>query len=318
MLFDIVLLIVGFGFVIKGADLLIDGASSLAKRFSIPEIVIGLTIVAFGTSAPELVVNIFASLRHSNEMVLGNIIGSNVFNSLLILGIAGLIYPIAVQKKTVWREIPYSLAAVMVLFFMANDNIFGGDEVEQISRTDGVILLVFFAMFLMYVFFISKDGSEELHDVEVFTSTKTALFLLFGLAGLFLGGRMVVNHAVNIARELHVSEKLIALTIVSGGTSLPELVTSAVAAMKKRCDMAVGNVVGSNIFNILLVMGSSSVVYPVKFDRLFNFDIAVVAGSAMVLFLTMFTGKKRKLDRWEAAILLVVYVVYMYLVIARK
>jgi cation:H+ antiporter len=318
MLLDIVLLIVGFGFVIKGADLLIDGASSLAKRFSIPEIVIGLTIVAFGTSAPELVVNIFASLRHSNEMVLGNIIGSNVFNSLLILGIAGMIFPIAVQRKTVWREIPFSLAAVVVLFFMANDNMFGGNEVEQISRTEGMILLVFFVMFLLYVFFISKDGSDELHDVEVYTMTKTVLFVLLGLAGLFIGGQMVVDNAVNIARAMEVSEKLIALTIVSGGTSLPELVTSAVAATKRRCDMAVGNVVGSNIFNILLVMGSSSVVYPVKFNRIFNVDIAFVAGSAVFLFLTMFTGKKRKLDRWEAAVLLVVYVIYMYYVIARK
>ena len=318
MLLDIVLLIVGFGFVIKGADLLIDGASSLAKRFSIPEIVIGLTIVAFGTSAPELVVNIFASLRQSNEMVLGNIIGSNVFNSLLILGIAGMIYPITVQKKTVWREIPFSLAAVVVLFFMANDNMFGGNDVEQISRTEGMILLVFFVMFLLYVFFISKNGSDDLHDVEVYTMTKTVLFVLLGLAGLFIGGQMVVDNAVEIARALDVSEKLIALTIVSGGTSLPELVTSAVAATKKRCDMAVGNVVGSNIFNILLVMGSSSVVYPVKFNRIFNVDIAFVAGSAAFLFLTMFTGKKRKLDRWEAAVLLVVYVAYMYYVIARK
>ncbi len=318
MLLDIVLLIVGFGFVIKGADLLIDGASSLAKRFSIPEIVIGLTIVAFGTSAPELVVNIFASLRHSNEMVLGNIIGSNAFNSLLILGIAGLIYPIAVQKTTVWREIPFSLAAVLVLFFMANDNMFGDDGPEQISRTDGMILLVFFALFLLYVFFISKDKSEEMHDVEVFSMTKTVIFIVLGLVGLFLGGQMVVDHAVNIARFLEVSEKLIALTIVSGGTSLPELVTSAVAATKKRCDMAVGNIVGSNIFNILLVMGSSSVVYPVAFKRIFNIDIAVVAGSAAFLFLTMFTGKKRKLDRWEAVILLIAYVGYMYFVIGRK
>ncbi len=318
MVYDILLLIVGFGFVIKGADLLIDGASSLAKRFEIPEIVIGLTIVAFGTSAPELVVNIFASIRHSNEMVLGNIIGSNIFNSLLILGIAGLIYPIAVQKKTVWREIPFSLAAVLVLFFMANDTLFGDNGPEIISRTDGLVLLVLFGLFLVYVFYISKDKSEENHDVEVFSIKKTTIFIVIGLAGLFLGGGMVVKYAEEIARSLHVSEKLIALTIVSGGTSLPELVTSAVAAMKKRCDMAVGNVVGSNIFNILLVMGSSSLVYPVSFKRVFNFDIAVVAGSALFLFITMFTGKRRKLDRWEAALLLLFYIGYMCYIINRR
>jgi cation:H+ antiporter len=312
------LLIVGMALVIKGADWLIDGASSLAKKFDIPEIVIGLTVVAFGTSAPELAVNIFSSIGHHNEMVLGNIIGSNIFNTLLILSIAALIYPLSVKKNTVWKEIPFSAAVVVVFLVMANDGFFFHGAVNQISRLDGIILLFLFVCFITYTFFISKIKSDELFDVRLFSTTMTVILILLGIGGLFGGGRLVIYEAEKIARALGVSEKLIGLTILSAGTSLPELVTSARAAWKKRCDMAVGNVVGSNIFNLLLVMGVSSLIAPVGYNTVLNIDTLVFASAAVFLFITMFTGRRRRLDRWEAVILLLVYVAYMGYIFIRR
>lgn len=304
--------------VIKGADLLIDGASSLAKKFNIPEIVIGLTVVAFGTSAPEMVVNIFSSLGHHNEMVLGNIIGSNIFNTLLILGIAALIFPLTVKRNTVWKEIPFSLGAVLIFFLMANDSLFKQSAANQISRLDGIILLLLFAGFLVYTFIISRVKSDDMFDVRTYSTPVTVILILMGIGALFGGGRLVISEAGEIARDLGVSEKLIGLTILSAGTSLPELVTSAMAAFKKRCDMAVGNVVGSNIFNLLLVMGISALIDPVDYNTVLNIDTLVFTLAASFLFLAMFTGRQRKLDRWEALILLVGYVTYMAYVLARR
>lgn len=312
------LLIVGMALVIKGADWLIEGASSLAKKFDIPEIVIGLTVVAFGTSAPELAVNIFSSIDHHSEMVLGNIIGSNIFNTLLILSIAALIYPLSVKKNTVWKEIPFSLAAVLIFFVLANDGFFFHSAANQISRLDGIILLFLFVCFISYTFFISKIKSDEVFDVRIFSTTMTVILILLGIAGLFGGGRLVILEAEKIVRALGVSEKLIGLTILSAGTSLPELVTSAMAAWKKRCDMAVGNVVGSNIFNLLLVMGVSSLIEPVGYNTVLNIDTLVFALAAVFLFITMFTGRRRRLDRWEAIILLLVYVAYMGYILVRR
>jgi cation:H+ antiporter len=322
MVLYILLLAAGLLLVIKGADFLVDGASSLARRLAAPEIVIGLTVVAFGTSAPELVVNSFSSFAGKNELVLGNIIGSNIFNTLLILGVAGLIYPLNVQRNSVQKEIPYSMLALVVFYFLANDHIFtpSKPDANLVSRLDGVILLVLFVIFMLYTFILSKVkvNPADNDDVAIYSLSKTSIFILLGIVSLFFGGKLVVDNAVLIAQKLNVSDKLIGLTIVSLGTSLPELATSAVAAYKKRCDLAVGNVVGSNIFNILLIMGVSVLIAPVGYETVFNIDIYVFAGGTLLLFIAMFTGNKRKLDRREALILLTGYIVYMVYIIARK
>lgn len=314
MALEIVFLIAGFVLLVIGADWLVNGASALAKKYNVSDLAIGLTIVAFGTSAPELVVNVFAAAQGSHDIVLGNIIGSNNFNLLVILGIAGIITPLAVQHSTVWKEIPFSLLAVAVLFIFANDIFSDGTGV--ISRFDGIILLAFFGWFLWYV---AKQLKNDPAEAEIVTKQypgwKMALLIVGGLAALIAGGRLVVTSAVDIARVIGMSEKLIGLTIVAAGTSLPELATSVVAAIKKNNDIAVGNIVGSNIFNIFLILGVSSVINPVSFNTVFNVDLALLAGGTLLLFFAMFTGRKHKLDRWEAILLLTIYIGYtIYLV----
>jgi len=311
---EIIILVAGFVLLVFGADWLVNGASALAKKYNVSDLAIGLTIVAFGTSAPELVVNVFAAAQGSHDIVLGNIIGSNNFNLLVILGIAGIITPLAVQHSTVWKEIPFSLLAVAVLFIFANDIFSEGAGV--ISRLDGIILLVLFVAFLWYV---AKQLKNDPSEAEIVTKKypvwKMAVFIVGGLAGLIVGGRLVVTSAIDIARVLGMSEKLIGLTIVAAGTSLPELATSVVAAIKKNNDIAVGNIVGSNIFNIFLILGVSSVINPVSFNPVFNVDIALLTFGTLLLFFAMFTGKKHKLDRWEAILLLSIYIGYtVYLV----
>lgn len=318
MLIPFILLALGFLAVIKGADFLIDGASSLAKRLNVPEIVIGLTIVAFGTSAPELVVNVFSSIAGKNELVLGNIIGSNVFNTLFILGVAGLIYPLEVQRNSVRKEIPFSLFAGVILFILANDRLLFKGAVSRLTRIDGLIFLALFGVFLYYTFGLSKIKSSNSDEIKLYSLFKTWVFIIIGFAGLFLGGKLLVDNAVIIARELQVSEKLIGLTIVAAGTSLPELATSAVAAFKKRCDLAVGNVVGSNIFNIFLILGVSAQISPVHYSTAFNLDLCIYGLGTLLLFAAMFTGKSRELDRWEAFILLFIYIFYTIYIIMRK
>lgn len=318
MIIQLILLVLGFVLLIKGADLLVDGASSLARRLAVSEIAIGLTIVAFGTSAPELIVNVFSSINRQNEIILGNIIGSNIFNTLAILGTAGLIYPLTVLKNTVWREIPFALAAAVILLILANDWFLFRARVNQISRIDGLLFLLLFAVFILYTFGISKIQSSDAYQVEIFSSLKTIILVILGFAGLFLGGKLVVDQAVIIARKLYVSEKLIALTVVAGGTSLPELVTSTVAAFKKKSDIAVGNVLGSNIFNLFFILGISSVIHPVYYNLSFNLDVSVYLAAMILLLFWMFTGKKHKLDRWEAFIFLVLFLAYMFYIVSRK
>lgn len=318
MTFLVFLFLLGLVLVVKGADFLVNGASSLAKGLRIPEIVIGLSIVAFGTSAPELVVNVFASIAGRNEIVLGNVIGSNICNTLFILGLTGLIYPLDVQRNSVKKEIPFSLFVVLIFFLLVNDRFLFNSSVNRLSRFDGLILLFLFGLFLFYTFGLSRIKADSSDEIKLYSLPKTWLFIGLGFTGLFIGGKLVVDNAVVIARELQVGEKLIGLTIVSIGTSLPELATSAVAAYKKRCDLAVGNVVGSNIFNMLFIMGVSSEISPITYIPAFNFDLFVFALGTILLLIAMFTLKKRKLDRREALVLLMVYFVYMFLIISRK
>jgi len=314
MVIPILLLVFGFVILIKGADLLVDGASSLAKRFSISEIAIGLTIVAFGTSAPELIVNIFSTISGHDDIAFGNILGSNIFNILVVLGIAGLISPISVQKNTVRKEIPFMFFGTVVLFGFANNFGFIG---SSLSRIDGVILLVLLLSFFYYVMRIAKSKELEV-DVKILPVPKTLIFVLLGIAGLFIGGDLVVKKAIFIARELNVSEKFISLTIVALGTSLPELVTSIMAITKKRYDLAIGNVVGSNLFNIFFVLGTCSVIAPIKYDPILNVDFMFLIIITFLFFLAMFTGKKHKLDRWEAFLFVLFYAVYIVFLFYRR
>ena len=312
MVLSILLLVAGFAIVIKGADFLVDGASSMAKRYRVSELTIGLTIVAFGTSAPEMVVNIIAAIRGYDNVSMGNIVGSNIFNLLLILGVSGLIYPIVVQSKTVWKEIPFSLFAGVLLIILANDTIVFHSSENFITRFDGIIFLIFFCLFLLYAFSNMNNEQKNSSDrIKVFSMFKTIFYIVMGFAFLITGGKMVVHHAVELAKALEVSERIIGLTVIATGTSLPELATSAVAAVKKRSDLAIGNVIGSNIFNILLILGTTALIRPLRYSITFNAEILIYLLATLFVFTAMFTGKKGKIDRWEAGILLLLYVGYM-------
>lgn len=317
MVLATVLLTTGLVVLIFGANFLVEGASALAKKFNVSDLAIGLTIVAFGTSAPELVVNTIAAFNGFDDIVFGNVIGSNNFNLFIILGITGLITPLAVQSSTAWKEIPISLLAVIVLFLLVNEIIIFPDVPAELLRWEGSILLVFFTGFLFYVYkqLKSDNALEEELTVKKPSNIKMGFLIAGGLGGLILGGQLVVNNAIEIAENLGISEKIIGLTVVAAGTSLPELATSVVAAFKKNADIAVGNIVGSNIFNIFLILGAAAVIDPVSFTTSFNTDLYILAGGTIFLLLAMLTGKKHKLDRWEAAILLISYLAYtIYLV----
>ena len=267
------LFFIGFVFLIKGADLLVDGAGSLAKRLGVSDLIIGLTIVSFGTSAPELTVNIIASLKGASDVGIGNIIGSNIANILLILGVAAMIYPLKIKRELTWKEIPLNFLAVFVLFLLANDVLLDGEPFSILSRIDGLVLMSFFAIFLYYtaqLAFTEKTGIEKGPSRPLWLSL---VMVLVGAIGLAYGGQWVVDGATTIARLLGLSESFIGLTIVAIGTSLPELATSAIAAYKHNTDIAVGNVVGSNIFNIFWVLGLSAVIRPLPVNMEINTDI---------------------------------------------
>ncbi len=317
MTISILLIVTGFLLLIKGADWLVNGATTLARKNKVSDLAIGLTIVAFGTSAPELVVNSIASLENYSDIVFGNVIGSNNFNLFVILGIVGLIFPIKVQSTTVWKEIPISFLAILLLFILSNGFFF--QDANVLSRFDGFILFLLFALFLIYVYMQLKAETVETElTKEDSSNLKIWGFIIIGLSGLILGGKLVVDNAIEIATNLGVSKKIIGLTIVAAGTSLPELVTSVVAAFKKNSDIAIGNIIGSNIFNIFLILSISSFVNPIKFDISFNTDIYLLGGGTIFLFIAMFTGEKKKLDRWEAGILLLVFMAYTLYLIGKE
>jgi len=317
MLWAILLVLVGFVLVIKGADLLVDGACALARKLSVSDLMIGLTVVAFGTSLPELAVNVFAGLKGSTDIAIGNILGSNIANILLILGISGIIYPLIVTKGTVWKEIPLSLLAALLLGILANDRLIDNAESSTLTRTDGLVLLSFFVIFIYYTLGIAKriEGSEALYPLKERSIKKISIMIVAGLLALISGGKLVVDGAVDLATALGISQSTIGLTIVAVGTSLPELATSAMAAYKKNPEIAVGNIVGSNIFNIFFILGITSLIRPLPFAAKRNLDIGVLILANILLFLFMFTGKKRKLDRWEAALFLVIYSAYILFLI---
>jgi cation:H+ antiporter len=312
-----VLFVLGFVILIKGADVLVDGASSMARRLQVSDLVIGLTVVAFGTSTPELSVNIVASLKGNSAIAIGNILGSNIANILLIMGVSAVIFPLSVGKGTVWKEIPLSLLAAVLLGILANDELIDGGLFSALTRTDGLVFLSFFAIFLYYSFSIARrvDGLDEHTPSKQYGTLKSLFLIVAGLLSLSLGAKWIVEGAVRIATILSLSQSTIGLTIIAVGTSLPELATSAIAALKRNPEIAVGNVVGSNIFNIFFVLGVSSFIKPIPFTSKNNIDIGVVVLASILLFVTMFTGKKRILDRWEGVVFLGLYVLYVVFLI---
>ncbi|MBN2686060.1 MAG: calcium/sodium antiporter [Pontiellaceae bacterium] len=315
---NLVLLLAGFVPLLYGANLLVDGASAVAKKYNIPDIVIGLTIVAFGTSAPELIVNVFASLSGSSDITLGNITGSNIFNIFSILGFTAVLFPLSVKSGTTWIEIPLCFLSAAVLLVIANDMLLNDAPRSVIDRADGLVLLFFFMIFLAYNFHVSKSGgSGEEVAVRTMPLSQSLLIILIGLALLALGGRFIVYNAVRFASRLGISERVIALTIVSIGTSLPELATSIVAAKKKSVDIAIGNVVGSNLFNVFFILGISAVISPVTVGSPATIDMAMNILGSLLLFIFVFTGKGRKIERWEGITFLLLYGGYVTLLIAQ-
>ena len=313
MLISIILLIIGFVLLIKGADYLVEGSSTIAKKLKVSNLLIGLTIVSFGTSLPELVVNIIAGWQGNTELAIANIIGSNIANLLLILGVSSLIAPLKVSKRTAWKEIPFSLLAVLSLAVLANDKIFAHSAHSYISFGDGLILLFFLAIFMYYIVGIALNDREKNIGTEVVKHSvlKSSLFIVGGLAGLVIGGNWVVSSATNIATLLGVSQTLIGLTAVALGTSLPELVTSIIAVRKNKIDLAVGNAIGSNIFNVFWILGITALIHPLQFTATANFDILVALGSTLLLFFWMFIGKKHTLERWQGVIFIISYISYI-------
>jgi cation:H+ antiporter len=313
-MWSLLFIIVGVGLVVLGANWLVDGASSFAKKFNIPDIVIGLTIVAFGTSAPELTVNLFSAFSGNTDIAIGNILGSNIFNVFIILGIAAVIYPVSVHSNTVWKEIPLSLLAAVVVGFTANDVFFDGGDKNILTRIDGLIMLSFFVIFMYYIVLVAKqgnDGAEDEIQIKQLSMGVSVLYILIGLVALVGGGKLLVDGAVSFAQNLGMSEAVIGLTIVAAGTSMPELATSAVAAYKKNSDIAIGNVVGSNIFNIFFILGLTATISPLPFRAAANVDILMTIFASIVMFSFTLLGAGRKISRPEGVILMIIYVGYV-------
>ncbi len=316
---SVLFLVLGFLVLIKGADWLVDGSASLAKRLNVSDLMIGLTVVAFGTSSPELFVNIFAVVKANPDIAIGNIVGSNIVNVLLILGISAWIFPLKVTQNTVWKEIPLSVLAAVMVFILSQDVLIDGAAGNVLSRVDGIVLLAFFVIFMYYVTDIAKrdDQNEENSVCSNLSFQKSIIWVLIGLASLVVGAHIVVKNAIVIAQRMGVSESFIGLTIVAVGTSLPELATSVMAACKKNADIAVGNVVGSNIFNVFFILGLSAFLRPLPFQGQLISDLVVLVASGALLFVFMFTGGRKMLDRWEGVVFVICYIAYIAALVYR-
>ena len=318
-----VLFLIGFVLLIKGGDWLVSGSTSIAKRFGLSDLVVGLTIVSFGTSAPELVVNVISSLSGSSEIAVGNVIGSNISNILLIIGTTAIICDLPITRDTLLSDIPFSLSSAILVGFLANAAIFDEKKELMISRGDGIILLFFFVLFLAYVFRIAREQLEQgekpenVEQIDELPISSSLGYLSLGIFALFLGGKWVVDGAIALARILGMSETFIGLTVIVIGTSLAELVTSLVAAAKKSVDIAVGNAIGSNIFNILWILGLSSLIKPLPFSVITNSDILVLIFTSSLLILSLATGKRHAIDRNDGVIFVVLYGAYMIFCIYR-
>lgn len=315
------LLLIGFALLIKGADWLVKGATAIASRFGVSDLIIGLTIVSMGTSLPELIISVIASAEGSSGLAIGNVLGSNIANILLILGVTAIICDLPVHRNTILSELPFSLAAALLVGFLANASL--GYETGQdlmISRLDGVAILFFFFLFMVYILVIAREDQRNRTDEipEVHPPLASNLLLIAaGIASLFFGGKWVVDGAVYIAGIFGMSETFIGLTVVALGTSLPELVTSVMAALKKNTDIAVGNAIGSNIFNLLWILGISAVIRPLPFNVASNVDILVVIASTCLIFLALIMGRRLTIKRVEGIAFLLAYLAYLVFVVIR-
>lgn len=316
MLLSVFLIIIGFIFLIASADLLVDGSSGIAKKFHIPEIIIGLTIVSIGTSMPELFVSITSALEGHSDMSLGNIIGSNLSNLLLILGLSAIIKHVVFQKETRLYEIPMCLLFTITFMIFCNTN-------DGISRIEGIVLLLLFCVFLGYTIFMgikeSKTNLEKYDAKEEKNNSivKNIILVILGVIGLKVGGDLTVDNAVNVANYFNISEKIISLTILAVGTSLPELVTSVTAAIKGNSDIAIGNIIGSNIFNILLILGVASIIKPITYNVTYNFDISILIVATVILALFPFIPPKDKMSRANGIIYFLMYIAYLAILILK-
>lgn len=317
MLIQIIILIAGLILILMGANWLVDGSSSIARRFGISEFVIGLTIVGIGTSAPEMVVSFLSSFQGKSDMAVGNIVGSNIFNTLMILGATALVAPVAITKSNLKKDIPLNIAVTVLLILLGKSaSLFGLGATDSLSRAEGGILLLIFAIYLWNSF---RSGREET-DEGVKDETKpllATLMIIGGLAGLIFGGRLFVNSATQIALIAGLSEKFIAITIMAAGTSMPELATCVVAAYKGQGQLALGNILGSNISNILLILGGSALIHPLSFNSISDMDLGIMTVSAILILLSAISFKKKKLDRVEGVIFIGLQIAYMaYLIIS--
>ena len=323
---NILLLIGGLILILLGANGLTDGAASVAKRFRIPPIVIGLTIVAFGTSAPELTVSVSSALKGSADIAIGNVVGSNIFNTLMIVGCTALFAPIVITRNTLRKEIPLCILSSIVLLICANDAFLDKAPENILNRVDGLLLLCFFLIFMGYTFAIASKPVtmeqqaehpviEEETEIKSLPWWQSILYIIGGLAALIYGGQLFVDGATGIARNLGVSESIIGLTLVAGGTSLPELATSIVAALKKNPEIAIGNVIGSNLFNIFFVLGCSASITPLHLSGITNFDLLTLVGSGILLWLFGLFFAKRTITRIEGGIMILCYVAYTVVLI---
>ncbi len=315
---DILLLIVGLGLILAGANFLTDGSAALAQRFRVPEFIIGLTVVAVGTSTPELVVSVLSAIGGQSDVAIGNVVGSNIFNVFVILGVCALIRPVPLTAGNIRRDIPFGVLVSWLLLALAQDSLFCKTAADRIGRIDGVVMIGLYVALMWYT--IRKTKRPE--AAAPTESSKApmpgwlmSVMIVGGLAGLVFGGEMFLRSATSIARSLGISESVIAITLVAGGTSLPELASSVVSLLKGKSEMALGNVIGSNIANILLILGVSATIRPLTMGGITTTDILMVVLSSLLLLLTAFTFRRKQIDRWEGAIFLMIYVAYIWYLI---
>jgi len=332
MIVFIILFFIGLFIVIKSANFLVDGASKIAFLLGVSPFFIGLTIVAFGTSSPELVVSIISALKGSTSLAFGNIIGSNIFNIAVILALSAIISPLPIYSNTLWKEIPLSFVGALVVFILGLNKIVDKhnfdqllsiekNQIGEITLSKGLILLIFFIIFLYYTFVIAKNKTKELDlddNIKNLSIKKSIFYLFIGLAGLIIGSRLLVQNAVNLAVALKISEKIIGLTLVAIGTSIPEVATSLVAAFKRNSDIAVGNIIGSNIFNTFFILGTTALLKPIPIFTKDLIDLGVMVFVTFFLFLSYFLFHRKYLDRWEGIVLIITYIFYFIFLFVKK
>lgn len=323
MILNILFLLLGLALILVGANMLTDGASAIARRWGVSDLVIGLTVVAFGTSAPELVISLVSAIEGATELAIGNAVGSNIFNVLAIIGITSIISPLKVDSGNMTKDIPFMIVSALVLLAMGNGPLLNGAERSVLTRVDGIVLLLFFCIFMRYTFSIAHSGPEAPEPAAEDTGKKQmgmlkgCVWVVLGLAGLIFGGNLFVKGASGIAAGLGVSQAVIGLTIVAAGTSLPELATSIAAALKGKAGMAVGNVIGSNIFNIFMVLGAASTIRPLQFGGIGNLDLLVMTGACLLFWLMGWKIGKRTITRGEGILLTVCYVAYLAVLVSK-